>query len=297
MNYGVPLFLRKKREKMPIDKIVNAGLGLLLQGHNDRRQVKQAGKLGNQQLGLDMQKMDHAQKLQKQMWDDTNYSAQVAHMKKAGLNPGLAYGMSGGGGQTVGSGGGGGSVGGAQAPAGGGEMMGMQLLGAQKALVEAQTEKTKAETEKTAGVDTDLTATQGKIAELERSMKHDTYEETYYKITAEADKAFAEATIAGETVDTEVKIRQGELIGIALANELKREKINLTDEQTKAMVEGVAQKWKDLELKEGKLNLDKFVNDVAASTRLTVETAAKVISNIVGMKGKTSTINHVKKGK
>lgn len=276
---------------MPIGQVVNTGLGLLLEGHNDRRQVRQAGKLGQQQLALDMQKMNHSNKLQKEMWDATNYSAQVAHMKKAGLSPGLAYGMSGGGGVTAGGGGGGGSVGGAQAPSGGGEMMGMQLLGAQRALVEAQTRKTEAETEKTSGVDTTLTATKGAIAELERSLLHDNYEAVHGKALAEWAKLEGEAVqahnkglVAKNTVPEEIKIKQGEVLGVALANELKKEKINLTEEQTKAMVHSIAQKWKDLQLKEGKLNLDRFINDVAASTRLTVETAAKVVGNIIDVK-------------
>lgn len=278
---------------MPIGQVVNAGLGMLLQGHNDRRQVKQAGRLGEQQLGLDKQKMDYGQKLQKEMWDATNYGAQVNHLKGAGLNSGLAYGMSGGGGVTAGSGGGSGSVGGAQAPSGGGEMMGMQLLGAQRALIEAQTEKTKAETAKTSGVDTVLADKKGQIAELERSLMHDTYESVHGKALAEWAKLEGEATqaqskgiVAKNTVSEEIKIKQGEVLGVALANELRKEKINLTEEQTKAMVQGIAQKWKDLQLKEGKLNLEKFVQDVANSTRLTVETAAKVVGNIVNVKTK-----------
>jgi hypothetical protein len=44
----------------------------------------------------------------------------------------------------------------------------------------------------------------------------------------------------------------------------------------------VAQKWKDLEISEGKLNLDRFVKDVADSTKLTVETAGKIVNTIVG---------------
>ena len=39
------------------------------------------------------------------MWDKTNYSAQVAQLKQAGLNPGLLYGMGGAGGATTGPGG------------------------------------------------------------------------------------------------------------------------------------------------------------------------------------------------
>ena len=45
--------------------------------------------------------------LQMDMWNKTNYGAQLQHMKDAGLNPALMYGMGGGGGATTGSQGGG----------------------------------------------------------------------------------------------------------------------------------------------------------------------------------------------
>ena len=259
----------------------NTGLGMLLQGHNNRVQLKQQGKLGRQQLQLNKEMLNYQQQKQLEMWNATNYSAQIDHMKKAGLNPGLAYGMSGGGGLTAG---GGAPNVGQPAAAQGQEIMNMQLLGAQKELLEAQTEKTKAEAAKTAGVDTQLAVTQQKIAELERSMLNDTYEVTYHKLTAEMDKAHFEAALAGKTLDTEIKMKQGELLGIGLANELKKEGIKLTEAQTKETVNRIAQKWMDLKLKQGKLDLDKFVNDVAMSTRLTVETASKVVNNLVNMK-------------
>ena len=36
------------------------------------------------------------------MWNKTNYGAQMKHLQAAGLNPGLIYGMKGGGGVTTG---------------------------------------------------------------------------------------------------------------------------------------------------------------------------------------------------
>ena len=36
------------------------------------------------------------------IWEKTNYKAQMGQLEKAGLNPGLIYGMGGGGGGTVG---------------------------------------------------------------------------------------------------------------------------------------------------------------------------------------------------
>ena len=181
---------------MPVGQLINAGMGLLLQGGQDRRQVRQEGRLLEQQLGFDFEKMDYQQQLQKDLWEATNYPAQMKQLEKAGLSPGLFYGMSGAGGTTTGSPGGG--VQGGKAAGHSGEIMGMSLLNEQRKLIEAQTEKTEAEAEKTAGVDTDeaktrieslsqgiknqkaverLNNVQGNIAEIEQEIKEGSYED------------------------------------------------------------------------------------------------------------------------
>ena len=137
---------------------INTGLGLALEGHNDRRQLRQNKRLGEQQLGFDLQRLDAQSKAQYEMWLKTNYPGQLEQMKKAGLSPGLMYGMSGGGGTTTGGGIPSGS--GGQAPQGGNEIIGLQLMKAQKDLLEAQATKTGAEAEKIQGVDTEKAKTE-----------------------------------------------------------------------------------------------------------------------------------------
>jgi len=134
-------------------------LGMVMGGHNDRRQVKQQQKLTDIQVAANKNLTDYQYGKQLQMWKDTNYGAQKQELIKAGLNPALLYGMSGGGGTTTGSGGGG--IGGATAAGSTNEAMGMmqqgiqyQLLQAQKDVLTTQAAKNKAEAEKTAGVDT-----------------------------------------------------------------------------------------------------------------------------------------------
>lgn len=75
---------------------VGAILGLALEGHNDRRQIRQQRELGKLQLGFDKEMTDYSFQKQLQMWKDTNYKAQVEQMEEAGLNPALLYGMGGG---------------------------------------------------------------------------------------------------------------------------------------------------------------------------------------------------------
>lgn len=143
-----------------IGSIVNAGLGLALGGIQDRRQRRQEQKLQDMAIRGNKEMLDYSYGKQMQMWKDTNYSAQVAELEKAGLNPALLYGMSGGGGTTTGSGSA--SVSQGHAPVGGGEAMQMMGMGLQMKMTQAQTdllhaqaEKAKVEAEKLAGVDSE----------------------------------------------------------------------------------------------------------------------------------------------
>lgn len=264
-------------------------LGLALEGHNDRRQLRQQGKLNEQQAATDRQQMQFKQALDIDTWNKTNYSSQVDQLEKAGLNPGLLYGMSGGGGSTTGNSSA--SVSAAKAPQGGQEIMNLQLMGAQKALLEAQTEKTKAEAVKTAGVDTQLTNQQYRLANIAAQLGAETYEATYQKLMDEAKIIHNEAEISGATKDEQIEIKEGELVGLGLANELKKVGITKTEQEIKTMVEQVAQRWAELSIQEqnaiinGKrYALEKFVRDIPDSTRITVEAIGKIAATATGAK-------------
>jgi hypothetical protein len=97
--------------------------------------------------------------IQMDMWNRTNYGAQVRHMKEAGLSPGLIYGNSGGGGATTGSQGGGSAASGG-APSR--PQMGMEalLMGEQMNLMKAQARKLNVDANKIEGADTDLAIAQ-----------------------------------------------------------------------------------------------------------------------------------------
>lgn len=140
---------------------IGTGFGLLQGSINDRRQRRQQEELQKLQIAGQKEMTDYQYQKMLQMWKDTNYSAQVSELNKAGLNPALMYGMSGGGGATVG-GGGGGNVSGGNAPSGGGEMQAMSAMGIQMAQTAAQTELLKeqaknvaADTENKQGVERD----------------------------------------------------------------------------------------------------------------------------------------------
>jgi len=117
---------------------------------NYRNNQKLMGLQNQYQRGLNQQGHD----LQMDMWNKTNYGAQVEHMKNAGLNPALMYKGAGAGGKTGSEVGGGASMGSSQQ----GKVMDLQnmLVGAQIKDLNAGAEKKKAEADKLSGVDTDL---------------------------------------------------------------------------------------------------------------------------------------------
>ena len=186
------------------------------------------------------QSAEAAQKRAYEMWEKTNYAAQVDQMKKANLNPALMYGQ---------AGAGGGTVSGAQGQGTSqptdksvemkyrGQEMALQLanLTSQIKLNESQANKNNAEANKTAGVDTELAKTS--IENLISQTKN----EKDRNVLIWADKRFKEA--AADMQEASAKLASGqnakigyeidqinksidkmdlEMKGIDLDNELKR---------------------------------------------------------------------------
>lgn len=267
---------------------VDGAMGLLLGGINDRRQRRQQEKLQEIQIRGSKELTDYQYAKQLQMWKDTNYSTQKEQLEKAGLNPGLIYGMSGGGGTTTGSGSG--SVTGATAPAGGREAqdlmgMGMQreLLQAQKENIEASTEKTKAESSKIAGVDTklgetqiqdltqgisnkkaqeELTKMQTRLATIESKIKGDTIEEAISMIDWQEQQMHTQLDIMVRnniidkiTMNDKIDTIKAHMLGAFLQNELTKSQIGksnseiqLNQQQITNLSHKIVQEWRQMEL-------------------------------------------------
>ena len=191
---------------------IGIGMGMLTAPWQDRRQVRQQEKLTKVQEEANKRMADYTHGLQYDMWNKTNYGAQMEHLKAAGLNPGLIYGMSGGGGTTTGSASAGGVSGGSAAGSAGEAMQGMGLglqaglMQAQKRLMEAQATKAEAEATKTAGVDTQNTIADTELKVLNQVIQDFAGKEA--KDMYERVKAPNRA-IEAKTYQDEMEARQG----------------------------------------------------------------------------------------
>ena len=136
-----------------MDGIGSQLLGMIGGHQQERRNYRNNRNLMNLQMqnqaGLNRQGHD----LQMDMWNKTNYGAQVGHMKNAGLNPALMYKGAGAGGTTGSQTGGSASMGSSQQ----GKVMDMSnlLMGAQIKDLEANARLKNVDADKKAGVDTD----------------------------------------------------------------------------------------------------------------------------------------------
>ena len=175
-----------------------------------------------------------------EMWEKTNYAAQIEQMKKAILSPALMYGQ---------AGAGGGTVSGAQGQGTSqptdrsvemklrGQEMGLQLanLASQIKLDESQANKNNADANKTKGVDTELvkSSIENLIAQTKNEKDRNAliWADKRFKEAA-ADMQEASAKLASgqnEKIGYEIKLieksldkMKADMNGIELDNELKR---------------------------------------------------------------------------
>jgi len=121
---------------------LQAGFNMMgAKGQHRRQQELMGIQHGNQQQ---LNRQGH--ELQMDMWNKTNYEAQLKHMKKAGINPALMYGMGGGGGTTAGSQGGGSAAGGNAVQMHPIDIANLALVKAQRDNIEADTKNKEADT-------------------------------------------------------------------------------------------------------------------------------------------------------
>lgn len=237
-------------------------------------EVRQRQQLRGQKKALEQQ---NAAALE--LWEKTNYKAQMEQLEKAGLNPGLIYGMGGAGGQVGHSS--------AMPDSASGGLSGMGLMAgmmqaAQIKDLQASADLKSAQAENLRGVGKDvqlatieklkqevkseqarqaLTEVETEIAKLDQIYQGDTLEnriaatnETTSIIYANVRKAVAESDITVATKEAVIRTVQ---LGVAeklISLEAARQGINesqarikLMSEQGRAMLAGIQQRWAEIE--------------------------------------------------
>lgn len=256
--------------------------GMFTKGSDQAKQQELQSENEQRQLANSEANETYQQQLQMKTWNDTNYEAQVQHIKNAGLNPALLYGGGGGGGATTG--GSGSPMGLSQAPdanAMTANKTQQAMALAQLGLTQAQTENVKAQTEKIENTDTpNIQATtantqadttlkglqasgqqlQNELQTINNNIAGETSEyvkenirEQTQKTQSEIQKLMADSEKTGVEGDT-LKAAKDSIIANynaqldnTMANTLQmRANTNLSAEQAKAITQKIDQDWSDI---------------------------------------------------
>lgn len=240
---------------------IGAAAGGVAQGLGSIFTIGEQRRAATKQFERQKELQEHAGETQMDIWNRTNYGAQVEHMKAAGLNPALMYGMGGGAGGSTGS------VSTGQASQQnvmdiGAAVAQNRLTQAQVENLEAQTEKTNAEAEKIAGVDTEKTTSETGLINVQTELQRinadvagktkesaiDYIKEQSIKLLHESIIAQRENAIGEETYHERVKQIKEESIGAMLENQLKGTSVNLNQARIKEISENILQRWDQLRL-------------------------------------------------
>lgn len=226
------------------------------------------------QMALNQQGAD----LSYEQWQKTGYEAQRKQIEEAGLNVGLMYGQSGGGGQTANTGSGGGAVGG-NAPYE--EFIGIEATQAMAQmasieLMKAQAKKAEAEANNIAGVEnenikanTALTNMELENKKIENEIKARTIEDIVTTIGANRNKAIGEArtsmtnaNINEDTFESQKKEIEAKAINEAFKLNVMKAGVNLDKAKVKEITTSLEQEWEKLYIELEKVGVSKMQNAI-----------------------------------
>lgn len=288
------------------------------QRKQDKRQLNQQQKLTNQQIAAQKELGEHQKEQQLDIWNKTNYEAQVKHLEAAGLNPGLLYGHSGGGGATTGAGMATAVTGGqATDPSAAIQAQnGMAMTIANMRLIESQARKNNAEADKIAGVDTEKTSTeiksltqgienqkqqemltkvQTRLTELQGDLTSGSMEDVLDRLHWEANKTMSEAStalteayVSNAIREEKINIIKQEAIYGVLKNVLTKAQtekthsdIKVNDQQIKNMSEKIMQDWHTVTQGDTKNAIEKFKAEVGANYPNLLNTVGRGFDDLI----------------
>jgi hypothetical protein len=257
---------------------IGLGLGMLQSAWNSQNQQQQNAALIQQQQQSNEEQSLFNEGVQLDLWNKTNYAAQVEQAQKAGINPALLWAKGGGSsGATVAAN----TVNNPQPMVQGNT--GLDIASAIAAV--NQTKKTQAEVPNI-NADTELKAadTQKKESEtqavnLQNTITEQTLDEAItsvknYVKTQEQniDLLKTQNKITAGTADALIIQAKENAINAGLNNLLTNKKIGLTEEETKQISAAIEQRNKEIDIARGQLNVNQQ-NATTAKGQLTVNQA------------------------
>ena len=279
---------------------IGAGLlGMFGQRRRERRAVQNQMALMNHQFGHQQSLNQQGHDLSYSLWQKTNYPAQVAMLKEAGLNPALLYNSGGGSASTSGQSGGSAAGGQAPAPMDIGAAVQASKLAAELSLIKAQAKKTEAEAEKISDVDTreaetritsltqginnqkaqeELTKEESKLKRVENIVRSGTkdYEiayaaESVKHIQNQIEEIGLRNNLESSVIDERKKFVKYQATNEMLQGMLIKANTGKSNAEIKQISENIAQKWMEISqnwvnLNQGqqKIEIQKFQEEIKA---------------------------------
>lgn len=243
-------------------------IGMIGQKKREQRQMGYQRELMGIQNRLQQNLNRQGADLQYEMWQKTNYPAQIEMMKEAGLNPGLLYGKGGAGGTTTGSQGGGSQAGGQapQVPSTAMDIQNLIALKQQRAnlkLIDAQIQATNAQANKSNAEASNLRGEKGTIGESTINLNLAQAEkllEDKLNLTAQRQLIGLEYKILDAKGPAEIQKIYQEIDNLAANQKLTEEETNVAKQQVLAM--GVKMKLDQANIKLSEQTAWKMTQDV-----------------------------------
>lgn len=213
-------------------------------------------KMMKRQLENQMSLNEQMQQIAQENWDYTNYENQVKHMKNAGLNVGLMYGGTGGGGQSTASSGGSASMANVPVMDIAGKTAQLQAIASQTELNKAQAEKLRADTASTLGqagtvggaqvanLTQGVNESKAKTAmqEIQNEIARETKDYTIWEIEnrsseaqSRARSALAEANVDEKTINEKIGIIREEYALKGAQRLLTEQNVKLSEAETELL--------------------------------------------------------------
>ena len=239
-----------------------------------KEQLEQQAKLNELQIEGSKNLMDYSRNLHLQTWKDTNYSAQRSEMEKAGLNPAMIYGLSGGGGTTTGNPSG--AVQGAHASDEASlralsiQQQGMALqnakLSSEIKLTNAQAENIMKQTEKTGSEinkifeETEVLKNQAWITKIDADFAFQFKTALINEINSNKDVNIQQKDYISKSIDfvsTNIRKIDQEIDNLKVQEKLNNEQINLVKQQVSQIGASILQKWQELKLQGASIDVQR----------------------------------------